>query len=501
MKGFLLLVVLTLISVGCAVGPNFHAPAPPATPSYTPDPLALGTISSKGKGGSAQHFLYGLDIPGIWWALFRCQPLNDLIDYSIAHNANIQAAQAALREAQENQRAEIGALFPLVTASFSDTRERFAGSEFGQNTPGSVFSVYTPLASASYTLDVFGGIRRQIEALGAQADYQRYELTATYLTLTANVVTTAVTIASLREQIEATQQLIDGESKLLTLISKQLALGAVARTSVLLQQAQLAQTIASLPPLMKNLTISEHSLAVLMGRLPSETYLPAFSLNEFHLPTQLPVSLPSRLVAQRPDVQASLALLHAASANIGVATANMLPQFTITGYYGSMANHWNQLFDPETIVWNITGQVMQTVFNAGTLSAQRRAAIAAYQQAAAQYKQTVLQAFQNVADSLRALQIDAQALRAETQAENSARAVLHLTQGQYRLGGANYLDLLTAQVQYQQARLGRIQAQASRYADTATLFQALGGGWWNVPAIPPSTIPETPLEKVLGVIL
>lgn len=501
MKGILRLLILSLIPVGCAVGPNFHAPSPPATPSYTYEPLNLTTASAHSKGGAAQHFLYGADIPGIWWALFRCQPLNDLIAYGILNNANIQAAQAALREAQENQRAEIGALLPMVTASFTATRERFAGSEFGQNTPGSTFSVYTPLASASYTLDVFGGIRRQIEALGAQVDYQRYELTATYLTLTSNIVTTAVNIASLREQIDATQQLIEGQSKLLNLIGKQLTLGAVARTSVLTQQTQLAQTIASLPPLTKSLALAEHSLAVLLGRLPSETYIPAFALNEFHLPTQLPISVPSRLVAQRPDVQASLALLHVASANIGVATANMLPQFTITGFYGSQANHWDQLFDPQTIIWNITGQVAQTLFNAGALSAQRRAAIAAYQQAAAQYKQTVLQAFQNVADSLRALQIDAQTLRAQTQAENAARNLLKLTRGQYRLGGANYLNLLTAQIQYQQTRLARIQAQASRYADTAVLFQALGGGWWQVPPLPPSNIPQTPLEKILGILL
>ncbi|HVV68816.1 MAG TPA: efflux transporter outer membrane subunit [Gammaproteobacteria bacterium] len=473
--------ISSLALVSCAVGPNFHRPASPATPSYTASPLPKKTASVKGQGGAAQQFEMYKDIPAQWWALFQSEDLNELIQQGLANSPNLAAAQAALREAHDNLWAGIGAgLFPLITGQFNAQREQFSGNTFGQ--PGTnLFNLYNAQVNVSYTLDVFGGIRRQIEALGAQEDYERFELAATYLSLTANIVTTAIAQAQLRAQISATYELIQSQEESLRIINGQFQLGGVARTDVLAQQTLLAQTYATLPPLEKSLAQTRHALAVLVGRLPSDDQLPVFDLSQLKLPTHLPISLPSRLVAQRPDVRAAEALMHAASAQIGVATANLLPQFTLNGYYGATANQLKDLFKHSSEIWDIEGQVMQTIFNGGALLAKRRAAIDAYQQAAAQYRETVLQAFQNVADALRALQYDAIALRAQTQAESSARGTLRLTRQQFKLGAVNYLSLLNAEIQYQQTRIARVQAEAQRFTDTAALFQALGGGWWNNP--------------------
>lgn len=500
LRSFAFLSIAGLLG-SCAVGPDFRSPPPPQVASYTESPLPAQTASTSGKGGNQQRFVPGMDIPPQWWALFHSPALNNLVALGIVNNPNIKAAQASLRVAMENQRAEFGALFPTVTGQFSAERERFVGSTFGQNSPGSTFNLFTASVSVSYVLDVFGGIRRQIEAQGAEVDYQYFELQATYLTLTANIVTTAITEASLRGQIEATYELIKSQQESLKIIQQQFVLGGVSKASILLQQTQLAQTVATLPPLEKNLAQTRHLLAVLVGALPSQANLPIFNLNELHLPRHLPMSLPSSLVRQRPDVQAAEALLHQASAQIGVATANLLPQFNLSGSYGSSSNQLKNLFDPSTIFWNITGQAMQTLFDAGTLSARRRAAIGSFQQAYAQYRETVLQAFQNVADTLKALQHDAVALRASTEAEIAARKSLQLIRGQFRLGATDYLALLSAELQYQQTRIIRIQAQALRYSDTAALFQALGGGWWNRPPLPASAIPESPVEKIISPIL
>jgi NodT family efflux transporter outer membrane factor (OMF) lipoprotein len=471
--------LLVLLMAGCAVGPNFHRPAPPATPSYTARPLPPKTASAKGPGGNSQQFIYGEDIPAQWWALFQCPALNYLIDLGLANSPNLAAAQAALREAKANLWVGIGSgLFPLITGQFYAEREQFSGNTFGQ--PGTnLFSLYNAQINVSYTLDVFGGIRRQIEALGAQVDYAQFELTATYLALTANIVTTAIAEASLAAQIAATRELIAAQENILNIISQQFQLGGVSQTNVLTQQTLVAQTIATLPGLEKNLAQTRHALAVLVGFLPSDVQLPEIDLNQLKLPGELPISIPSRLVAQRPDVRAAEALMHVASAQIGVATANLLPQFTLTGYYGTTANELSHLFTKNSYIWALEGEVMQTIFNGGALIAKRKAAIDAFQQAAAQYRETVLQAFQNVADALRALQFDALALRAQSQAETAARRTLTLTRGQYKLGGVSYLSLLNAQYQYEQTHIARIQAQAQRFTDTAALFQALGGGWWN----------------------
>lgn len=474
---------MALNLVGCAVGPNFKTPAAPTTPRYTETPMPEQTVSAKSPGGQAQRFNLGEEIPADWWALFHSPALDALIRQGMANSPNIASAQAALRQARQNLLAEIGSgLFPSVSSAMSLERQRFAGDTIGVN-ESDIFNLYNASVNVSYTLDVFGGIRRQIEAEAALVDYQRYQLEAAYLTLAANIVTTAITEASLRDQIRATHELINSQERQLQILQGQFKLGGVALTDVLTQQTEVSQTIATLPPLEKNLAQTRHALAVLVGSFPGDIHIPEFNLNTLTLPAQLPVSLPSNLVRQRPDVRAQEALLHQASAQIGVATANMLPQFTLTADYGYANNALNTLFTTTNSFWSIMGQATQPIFQGGALIAQRRAAVAAYDQAAAEYRQTVLTAFKNVADALRAVQMDAKALRAQAVAEKSARQTLALSEEQYRLGGVSYLNILTAERQYQSTRIDRIQAQAARFADTAALFQALGGGWWNRSAL------------------
>lgn len=473
---------IALLGLGlssCAIGPDFQQPTAPTAKSYTEKPLSTETASVIGTGpaGQAQQFMNGQDIPAQWWTLFRSPELDNLIKVGLNNSPNLVAAKARLRQAQENLNAQVGsAVLPTVDASFSPQREREVDA-INQTTQ--TFTLYNASVNISYTLDIFGGSRRAAEALASQVDYEKFQMEAAYLTLTSNIVTTAVTVASLQAQIQASNNLIRAQQEQLAIVQKQFNLGGVSNADVLTQQTQLAQTRATLPTLEKNLAQTRHALAVLVGAFPSEIQLPTFELNKFELPTQLPVSLPSVLVRQRPDVRAAEALLHKASAEVGVASANLLPKFTLTGSYGFSSNKTSTLFDNTSVLWSLGGQVLQPIFRGGSLQAQRRSAVAAYDEAAANYKKTVLQAFQNVADSLRALETDAQALRAQKQAENAAQNALALTQKQYRLGSVSYLNLLNAQRQYQQTRINRIQAQAARYTDTAALFQALGGGWWN----------------------
>lgn len=466
----------------CMVGPDFHSPATPKLENYTKTPLPPKTVSAKtpGSSGKAQDFQEGQSIPSQWWELFHSEELNDLICKGLKNSPNLAAAQAALRQAQENLTAQIGStMFPSVTANLSGQRQRFSNVTIGENLGAETFNLYNASVNASYTLDLFGGNRRALEALGAQVNYQQFQVEAAYLTLTSNIVTAAITEASLREQILATQELIKEQRENLTIVQRQFDLGGASGSDVLSQQTQLATLETQLPPLQQSLAQTRHQLAVLVGEYPSESDVPCFNLNTLNLPKELPLSVPSILVRHRPDIRASEALLHAASAQVGVATANLYPQITLSGSFGYTQSTTANLFNYNNAIWSYGSQLAQPIFNAGSLRAKRRSSIAAFDQACAQYRQTVLQAFQNVADVLRALQNDALSLRARQLAETSAYETLKITRKQYQLGGVSYLSLLNAQLQYQQAKISRIQAQAARYTDTAALFQALGGGWWN----------------------
>ncbi len=481
--------VVVIFLAGCAVGPQLGSPEFPATGSYTASPMPSHTASAPTDGGKAQRFAFAQHLSAEWWTLFHSAELNALIKQGLADSPSLSSAGAALHEAQENLRAATGALlYPGVDASVQATHQRAPSALTGA--PTEEFDLYNASVNVSYTLDLFGRSRHQLEALRAQVDYQRYQFEAAYLSLTANIVTTAVGEASLRAQIRATEEILASEEKQLDVVKRQFELGAVPRTSVLSQQTELAKTRATLPPLEKQLAYTRHALSVLVGRLPSEGKLPEFQLQSLQLPEVLPVSLPSSLAHQRPDIRASEALLHQAGAEVGVATANLYPQITLSGSYGVEAFNTGDLFNSQSVIWNLGAGLLQPIFHAGELSAKRRAAIAAYDQAAAQYRETVLKAFQDVADVLRALETDAWTLQAQSQAEAAAQATLDLTQKQFELGAVNYLSLLVAQRDYEQARINLIQAQAERYSDTAALFQALGGGWWNRGSTPDGATPE-----------
>jgi NodT family efflux transporter outer membrane factor (OMF) lipoprotein len=462
----------------CAcVGPNFHRPAAPAVDRYTTLPLAAVTAAAPGVGGAAQRFLAQQDVPRNWWTLFGSDELDSLVTAALRANPEVASAQAALRQAMENTAAQRGSYFPMVQGSFDASRNRDATGvvqpTLQSGTP--LYNLFTPQVTISYVPDVFGANRRAVESLAAQAEASRFQLDATYLTLTANVVTTAIQEASLRAQIAGTERVIALERESLAVLRRELELGAIAEADVYAQDAALAQLEATLPPLTKQLHQASDQLAVLTGRLPADFTPARFTLEQLSLPTDLPLGVPSQLVERRPDVRAAEAQLHAATAQVGVAVANLLPQLTITGDIGSTASLFTDLFKPGTGFWNLGAQASQTLFAGGTLVHRKRAADAALDQAAAQYRAAVLTAFQNVADALHALDSDADALSAASRAEDAAQKSLDVVRHQLELGSVSYLALVNAEQAYQQAVVSLAQARGNRYADTAALFQALGG--------------------------
>jgi NodT family efflux transporter outer membrane factor (OMF) lipoprotein len=477
--------VITLAAVallsGCAVGPDFHRPAPPTVSGYTRESLSPQTASAEVPGGEAQRFQPDQDVVEQWWTLFQSPALNAVVDKALRANPTIVSAHAALRQARALVDAQRGFFYPTVQGSFTGSRQQTSGTLSPVlNSPTTTFNLYTAQVTVGYSFDVWGGNRRQVESLQAQAEAQHFLLQATYVTLTANVVAAAVQEASLRAQLAAIRDIIAISTRALALLRKQFELGYVAGLDVAAQEAALAQVQQQLPPLQKQLEQNRDLLAALAGRFPSDDLDERFELAALRLPQELPVSLPARLVEQRPDVRVAEATLHAAGAQIGVAIANRLPQFTISATYGGSATDFAQMFAHNNPYWMVGGTALQMLFDGNTLWHRQRAAAAAFEQAAAQYRSTVLTAVQNVADSLYALQADAESLTAAVAAERAAKRTLDLTLKQ-QLGAANYLALLSAQQAYQQTVITRVQAQANRFADTGALFLALGGGWWNRP--------------------
>ena len=469
-----------LLLSACAVGPNYKPPAAPQTPGYAAPAAASPTASAPTPGGEAQRFADGRDIPGEWWTLFQSPQLNQLIERGLANNPTIDAAQAALRQANEAMAAQRGAFYPSVSGQYQAQRAKESGAELGQPQLGSIlYTLNTATVNVSYTLDAFGGIRRQVEALQAQAEYQRFALEASYLTLTANIVTAAVGEASLRAEIAATEDIVRLERAELDITRRRVSAGGASQADVLQQQAVLDATLAGLPALRSQLAQERNLLAAYVGEYPADYAGAAFTLDSLQLPVDLPLSLPSKLVEQRPDIQEYAALLHQATAQIGVATANLLPQLTLSGSYGGAASRFSDVFSPSSVVWSLIGGVTQPLFKGGQLTHQRRAAVAAAQQAAANYRSTVITAFQNVSDTLYALQADADTLAAQSEALGTADGALKLVQAQYKSGGASNLQVLTSEQAYQNAVIALVKARAQRLADPAALFQALGGGWWN----------------------
>ena len=469
-----------LLVASCAVGPNFKRPAAPEAAGYTATPLQPTASTPGVPGGESQRFSPGADISSDWWTLFHSAPLNELIEHSLKNNPDLQAAQAALRAAREGVLAQRGAYYPSVSADFSATRQSQSGV-IAPTLASNVLSynLFTPEVTVSYVPDVFGLNRRTVESVAAQAQAVHFQMIATYNTLVANVVVTAIQQGSVQLQIEATHQLIDIDSNILQTLRYQFSKGYANGIDVAAQESQLAQVQATLPPLEKQAAQLRDLMATLAGEFPSAAPAANIELTGLQLPEELPVSLPADLVSQRPDVRQAEADLHDASAKIGIAAANRLPNITLSANTGSSAAALNQLFTSGTGFWSIGADLTAPVFQGGALLHQERAAKANYVQAAAQYRSTVLSACQNVADTLAALSTDADGLKAAANAATAAKTTLDLSERQWKDGYAAYLVLLSAQQAYQQARINLVQAQASRYADTAALFQALGGGWWH----------------------
>ncbi|HSY05565.1 MAG TPA: efflux transporter outer membrane subunit [Steroidobacteraceae bacterium] len=470
---------------GCAVGPNFHRPAPPADRDYGSAPSQGTTAAAAGTGGGAQTFAGGMDIPAQWWTLFQSPKLNALVEQSLKGNPNIDAARAALRQAQLLYKAQRASLLPTVQGGFDATRAKNAVDTLANPTSlpqvNPYYNLYTAQLNLSYMPDVFGGTRRALEGTRAEVEATRFELIATYVTLSSNVVATAVQEAALRGQIGTTQRLLELQHQLTATLRQQHALGTASNVDLLPQEALEAQTAATLPPLQKQLGQTRDALTALLGRLPAAEPADTFELTDLTLPAQLPVSLPAKLIEQRPDVRQAEANLHAASAAVGVALANMLPQFEISAQTGTAALKIGQLFSAYTGFWDVGASLTQTLFDAGALRYRHSAADAALDAAAAQYRAAVILACQNVADTLRALQADAAALEASAAADQAAKEAFELARRQHEIGTLSTVALLNAEQTYQQAEITLVQAQANRYADTAGLFQALGGGWWNLP--------------------
>jgi len=471
-----------LVVGGCAAGPDFTTPAPPSVSGYVASPLAATAAVPGIAAGSAQQFVKDADLPGDWWTLFHSQALNDLVAQALKANPDLKAAQAALRQAHETTLAQRGAFFPSVTAGFSANRFRQSGALAPTPATNALqYSLFTPQVSVSYAPDVFGLTRRTVEGARAQEQASRFQMLAADLTLTTNVANAAIQDAAINAQIEATRQLVDINAKMIEILRLQASKGYAGGLDLAAQESQLAQARAALPPLLKQSAQQQDLIAALTGRFPAEAPRSRFTLESLTLPTDLPLSLPSVLVTQRPDVRQAQANLHAASAAIGVAEANRLPNFLLTGDAGSSALTIGRVFHSGTGFWDLGAAITAPIFQGGALLHQERAAKVAYQQSAEQYRSTVLTAVQNVADTLAAIEQDAQGLKAAAAAAEAAQRTLELSQRQYRAGYAGYLALLSAEQGYQQARIGLVQAQAARFADTVALYQALGGGWWRRP--------------------
>jgi NodT family efflux transporter outer membrane factor (OMF) lipoprotein len=469
------LVSLCLV-VSCTVGPDFVRPTKPSVEQYTRAEEPSTTISADGQ---AQHFERGAEIVGDWWRLFNSDKLDVVVKEAIAQNQNLQAAQASLRQSQAELQAGYGVFYPQIDVGASASRQRSSPARISGNVQSNVFNLFTLSAVVSYAVDVFGGERRTIENLQALVDYQHYTVLATYLTLTGNIVNATIAKAGYAAQIEATEQLIESLKEEVRITEAQAQAGTTPYSALLSLQAQLAAIQATLPPIKQKLDQTEHLLATLSGRAPADWQPEQISLAELTLPENLPLTLPSEVVRQRPDILEAEALLHSSSAQIGIATAALFPSFTINAGYGLNNTSAGNLFNSNSNFWSIGGGVIAPLFHGGTLLAQRQAAIEGYQQSLRNYRQTVLGSLAQVADTLRALEHDAETLQAESNALSSAEEALHLILINYRAGTVNYLQVLIATTQYHQAKIGYLQAKAQRLQDTVALYVALGGGWWN----------------------
>lgn len=463
-------VVAALVCLaGCAVGPDFSPPLAPSVQVY--DSHALTETTADG----AQRLVSGRDIPSEWWALFHSEKLNQLVEMAIRDNPDLASAEAALRVAEASLTVGEAAYSPVVRGGVSSARQqvsKYAGAR-------SIYTLHSASVGVSYNLDLWGGTRRSVEHLLAKAEMARFQREAAYLALTSNVVALAITEASLREQMALAREIVESNEKMLATVKLRFDVGAVAKNVVIAQEAALASARTALPPLQHQLVVTRHALSALVGRMPAEALGAEFRLAEMSLPEEVPLSFPSKLVQQRPDIRAAQENLRAASAAIGVAVASRLPNVILSADLGSMANVLSQFFSPGGGFWGIGASATQALFDGGALEGKEKAARESFAVASAQYRKTVLSAFQNVADTLHALQSDAESLILTRDAEKASSDNLALVKARFDAGAVGISELHFAQQAALQARMAYAQARAQRYVDTAALFAALGGGWWN----------------------
>ncbi|HLW25948.1 MAG TPA: efflux transporter outer membrane subunit [Steroidobacteraceae bacterium] len=472
---------LALLLGSCAVGPTYRRPPPPPVDHYVRGADPVDTPQAQGV---AQSFVPGAALTGDWWHPFHSPAIDEVVTQALRNNPGLDAARASLRQSEDTLRSGYGIFFPQAELDASGIRQRFTTARFGEAQPSSIFNLFTLSASVSYVLDVFGGERRMVEGLKTQVDLARANEAGVYIALIANIVNTVVARAAYQAEIDATQRLIDLQSEQVKIARIQAQAGTVPYSSVLSLQSQLASYQAGIPQLQQKLSQSEDLLATLAGYAPAQWDAPKVTLAELSLPRELPVEVPSELVSRRPDILMAEANAHAASANLGVATANMLPSITLTGDYSANALRTQNLLSSKGRAWSAAADLTAPIFEGGTLWYRRKAAVDAYRQTSALYRQTVLGAFAQVADTLRALEHDAAALAAEDLALDSAREALKLVNYNYSAGLATYLDVLNADAQYHQAKINDLAGTAVRYQDTVALYMALGGGWWNAsPAV------------------
>ena len=475
-RAFLAASCITCIA-GCAVGPDFVRPEAPAVDHYTEGTDPSATREAEGQ---AQRLERGAKVGGDWWKLFGSPELDALMKQAVNDNQSLKAALASLRSSQANLRAGYGVFYPQADVDASAVRQRTSLVKLGEsNATPFVFNLFTLSATISYALDIFGGQRRTVEGLQAQVDYQQYTAVATYLTLTSNLVNTVIAEAAYREQAAATEELVRDQREQVEITEAQAQAGTVNYASALSLRSQLASVEGTVPPLRQKVSQAQHLLATLSGHLPSDWAAPKVAFSALGLPTTVPVSLPSELVHQRPDILAAEAQLHQASAAIGVATAALFPSVTLNASIGTNNNAVDNLFSASGGFWSLGAGLTAPLFHGGELLNKRQAAVDAYDQALASYRQTVLGSFAQVADTLRALEHDGEALDDQSRSMKAADEALRLVKANYDGGVANYVQVLVAFGQYHQARIAYIQARAQRLQDTVALFAALGGGWWD----------------------
>ncbi|MBA2655684.1 MAG: efflux transporter outer membrane subunit [Tatlockia sp.] len=480
------LALIFLILSGCTLGPDFHRAPPPPIKHYTRDKLPANTVSTSSLAGKSQFFVNGQDIPAEWWKAFHSKPLNQLIKAALIANPDLQAADAGLRMAQELALAQRAFFYPRVDGNLNVTRQETAHTLTPVVATNSFFyTLITPQLTISYVPDVFGANRRQVESEEAQVAAQIFQREALILTISSNVALAAIQEAALRAQIRAIKRAIAIGKRQLSMLQEEHEAGEIGLEGVSAQQALLAQLKTLLPSLKLQLAKQHHLLAILCGQFPSEQLFNRFELGKLTLPQKLPVSLPSILVQQRPDIRAAEAQAHAAAALIGVAKAQRFPGILLTATGGSAAYNIGSLFEPSTLFWALTANVAQPIYNAGLLKHKQRAAEAAYLQADAKYRSVVLSAFQDVADTLKAIQYNALNLKASQAAVKAAKRSLDIAQIQWQAGSVGYLAVLIAEQAYQQSLISLITSQANRFSSSIALFQALGGGWWAKPGIQP----------------